>query len=153
MTRKFGLRQHGQSEKAKAICELDTALSQLIRARDSSCITCGPGDVPLDAGHFRRRECMATRFDYRNVAGQCTEENRFKGGNLQKFSLAIGKGTQQQPLPLSNATEELGQLTSPAGVRPPFAILPDTLASWHSPSRCRCPANLRPSIMLTGYSS
>jgi hypothetical protein len=94
---------------------------------------------------------MATRFDSWNVAGQCTEENRFKGGNLQKFSLAIGKGTQQQLLPFSNATE-LGQLTSPAGVRPPFAILPDTLASWHS-SRCRCLVNLSLSTTRNGSSS
>jgi hypothetical protein len=45
---------------------------------------------------------MATRFDSRNVAGQYTKENRFKGGNLQKFSLAIGKGTLQQLVQLSS---------------------------------------------------
>jgi Bacteriophage Lambda NinG protein len=70
-------------------------LPKLTHARDHACITCGRGDIPLDARHFRRRERMATRFDSRNVAGQCTKENRFKGGNLQKFSLAIGKGTLQ----------------------------------------------------------
>jgi hypothetical protein len=59
----FGLNKYGQSERAKAIRKLDDALSQLIRARDRSYITCGRGDIPLDAGHFRRRECMATRFD------------------------------------------------------------------------------------------
>jgi hypothetical protein len=54
---------------------------------------------------------MATRFDSRNVAGQRKKENRSEGGKPYKFSLAIGKGTQQQPFPLSNATEELDQLT------------------------------------------
>ena len=42
------------------------------------------------------RECMATRFDYRNVAGQCKKENRFEGGKPYEFGLAIderfGKG-------------------------------------------------------------
>jgi hypothetical protein len=57
---------------------------------------------------------MATRFDSWNLAGLRKKEDRFEGGNLQKFSLASGKGTQEQPFPLSNTTEELGQLTSPA---------------------------------------
>jgi hypothetical protein len=61
---------------------------------------------------------MATRFDSRNDAGQCTKENRFKGGNLEKSSLAIGKRTLQQLVQFSikpqGTTEELGQLTSPA---------------------------------------
>jgi hypothetical protein len=49
------------------------SLSKLVRSRDGACITCGRGDVPLDAGNYRRRECMATRFDYRNLAGHCTK--------------------------------------------------------------------------------
>ena len=40
---------------------------------------------------------MATRFDYRNVAGQCKKENRFEGGEPYEFGIAIderfGKGT------------------------------------------------------------
>ena len=63
---------------------------------------------------------MATRFDSRNVAGQRKKENRSEGGKLYKFSVAIGKGTQQQLFPLSNATEELDQLTSPARGSPTF---------------------------------
>jgi hypothetical protein len=74
----------------------------------------------MAAHRFRRRERVATRFDSWNVAGQRTEENRFKGGNLQEFSVAIGTGTQQQPFTLSNATEELDQLTSPAMGSPTF---------------------------------
>jgi hypothetical protein len=123
MTRKFGLSKYGQSDKAKAIRKLDAALSKLIRARDSACITCGRGDVPLDAGHFRPRECMAPRFDYRNVAGQCKKENRFEGGKPYEFGLAIGKefgeGTAQQLFTLSKITKqreigELDELTSAA---------------------------------------
>jgi hypothetical protein len=70
---------------------------------------------------------MATRFDSRNVAGQRKKENRPEGGKPYKFSLAIGEGAQQQPFPLSKATQELDQLKSAARVRPPFAILSDTL--------------------------
>ena len=84
------------------------------RAREGACITCGRGDIPLDAGHFRRRECMATRFDYRNVAGQCKKENRFEGGKPSKFGLATGKGTQRL-FQSSTAKEELGQLTRSKG--------------------------------------
>ena len=116
MTRQFGLRQYGQSERAKAIRKLDTALSQLIHARDRTCITCGRGDIPLDAGRFRRRECMATRFDYRNVAGQCKKENRFEGGEPYEFGIAIGErfgnGAAAKLFKLSKTTKqwEIGEL-------------------------------------------
>ena len=111
---------HGQTDRTKAIRKLDNALPRLIRAWEGACIACGRGDIPLDARRFRRRERMATRFDSWNVAGQCAKENRFEGGNLQEFSLAIRKGTQQQPFPLSNATEELDQLTRPDTGSPTF---------------------------------
>jgi hypothetical protein len=45
---------------------------------------------------------MATRFDSRYIAGQGTKENRFKGRNLQKFSLAIDKRTLQELVQLKN---------------------------------------------------
>ena len=52
------------------------------------------------AGHFRRRECMATRFHYRNVTGRCKKENRFEGGQRYEFGFAIdkkfGAGTVQK---------------------------------------------------------
>jgi hypothetical protein len=94
---------------------------------------------------------MATGFDSRNVAGHCTKENRFKGGN-QEFRLAIGTGIQQQPFPPSNVTQELDQLTSSAWVRPPFAIQLDTLSAWHF-IRCRSLVSQPPSTILSGYSS
>ena len=51
--------------------------------------------------------------------GSGAKENRLKGGN-QEFRLAIGTGTQQQPFPPSNVTQELDQLTSPAEGSPTF---------------------------------
>jgi Bacteriophage Lambda NinG protein len=119
MTRKFGLNKYGKSERAKEIRKLDAALSQLVRTRDRPCITCGEGDVPLDAGHFRRRECMATRFDSRSVAGRCKKENRFEGGKPYEFRLAIdkkfGRGTAAKLFKLSKTTTQwgIGELKQP----------------------------------------
>jgi hypothetical protein len=67
------------------------------------------GDIPLDALLFRRRERVATRFDYRHIAGQCTKEDRFESRSLSKLSLATGKVTQRV-YQFSNAKAELGQL-------------------------------------------
>jgi hypothetical protein len=88
MTRNCGFNQDGQSDKAKAIRKLDAALSKLVGSRDGASTTCGRGDVPLDAGHYRRRECMATRFDYRNLAGHCKEENCSEGGKSYEGGIA-----------------------------------------------------------------
>jgi hypothetical protein len=94
----------------------------------------------LDARHFRRTERVATRFDSWNAAGHCAKEDRFEGGNLQKFSLASGKGTQEQPFLPSNTTEELGQLTSRPGIPNEVFAHPSPhcqLVSKHSiPARC-----------------
>ena len=122
MKRKFGLNKHGKSEKSKAISKLDIALSVLIRSRYKQCATCGSGGE-LDCGHFRRRECMATRFDYKNVAGQCKKDNRFSGGLPFEFGLFIdktwGKGTAKFLYERSKEIwqweiNELEQLTSAA---------------------------------------
>jgi hypothetical protein len=119
----LGLNKYGRSEKAKAIRKFGTELSEVIRAWDGASIAYGRGDVPLDAGDFRRRKCVATRFDYRSLAGQCKTENRFEGGKPSEFGIAIdtnfGKGTAQQLFNLSKTTKqwesgELEQLTSAA---------------------------------------
>ena len=66
---------------------------------------------------------MATRFDQRNVAGQCKKENRFEGGRPYEFGIAIeqnfGKGTAAKLFKLSKTTKQweisqLEQLTSAA---------------------------------------
>ena len=99
--RKFGINRNGKSELSKAIRKLDIALSGLIRGQGiHTCTTCGRQTDDFDCGHFRRRECMATRYDYRNVAPQCKKCNRFEGGRPYEFGLAIdkqwGKGTAQK---------------------------------------------------------
>lgn len=124
MKRKFStLNRHGKTEKSKAIRKLDTALSNLIRGIEGSCATCGQEHAQYDCGHFRRRECMATRFDYRNVAKQGQKENRFEGGRPYEFALYIdrtyGEGTAKKLHDLSRTTKqwevkELEQLTTAA---------------------------------------
>ena len=94
--------KHGQTDGAKAIRKRDNALLRLICAWEGACIACGRGDIPLDARLTRRRERVATRFDSRSIVVRCTKENRSKGGNLQKFSLAISTGTLQQLVELSS---------------------------------------------------
>ena len=70
----------------------------------------------MDARRFWRRECMATRFDSWRA-----EENRSKGRNLQEFSPQLAKELcNNSPSLSSQATEELGQLTSPARCSPTF---------------------------------
>jgi hypothetical protein len=95
------INQYGQAEREEAIRKRDDGLSRLIRAREGARFACGRRDIPLDARHFRRRARMAARFDSRYIAGQGTKENRFKGRNLQKFSLAIDKRTLQELVQLS----------------------------------------------------
>lgn len=117
------MNKHAKTERAKAIRKLDTALSILIRAGQSTCASCGRITTELDAGHFRRRECMATRFDYRNLRAQCRKCNRFEGGRPYELGLAIdeawGKGTAQKLFQLSKTIkqwelDELEQLESAA---------------------------------------
>ena len=135
----MGLNKYGRSEKAKAIRKFGTELSEVIRAWDGASIAYGRGDVPLDADDFRRRKCVAPRFDYRSLAGQCKKENCFKGGKPYEFGIAIdtnlGKGMAQQLFNLSKTTKqwesgELEQLTSAAKhFYPDHTTLYDQLAA------------------------
>jgi hypothetical protein len=123
MKRKFGLNKYGKSEKQKAVHKLDTALSNLVRSIEGACATCGERHDTYDCGHFRRRECMATRFDYKNVAKQGVKENRFEGGKPYEFGLYIdktwGAGTAKKLYKISQKivqweVNDLDQLTSAA---------------------------------------
>ena len=64
---------------------------------------------------------MATRFDYRNVAGQCEKENRFEGGKPYKLGFAIderfGKSPEAKLFKFSKTTEhwEIGELEQATG--------------------------------------
>jgi hypothetical protein len=93
MKRSFGLHRVGNTPLQKAIAKLDVAFGAMIRARDAQigCITCGRTDVPMDAGHFIRREKMSTRFNPANVNGQCRKENRFEGGRAYEYGLALDR--------------------------------------------------------------
>ncbi len=119
----FGFNEHGESEKAKAIRQLDGSISKLIGTRDGSRFTGRRGDICLDAGRRRRRECMATRFDCRNIVGECKKEDRLEGGKPYEFRLAVDrnlcKGTAAELFELSKAFKqrekgELEQLTGAA---------------------------------------
>ena len=77
-------------KKAKA--KADRYFSAYIRKRDENkpCITCGKYGKK-DAGHFISRRFEATRFDEKNVHGQCIKCNRFEYGNQFEHSKAIDR--------------------------------------------------------------
>lgn len=125
MKRTF-LRRQGESDTSKAKRKLDVEFSKMIRARDGGvCITCGKKveGSNYHAGHFRRRECMSTRWDWRNVNGQCSGCNTFRGGLPYEYGLALdkkwGKGTAKQLYKISMKQKqwdikEIEQLTHAA---------------------------------------
>lgn len=80
MQRRKPLQPHSKDPRKKAIAALDRAFSLMVRERDKAfgCITCGRQSAVMDAGHFRRRECMSTRFNPMNVNMQCAKCNRFE---------------------------------------------------------------------------
>lgn len=99
----------------KRIAVLDAIFSKYIRLRDSDCngiIRCITCKKPFfwkegDAGHFIQRDRKATRFDEKNVNGQCPHCNRFRSGEQFAHGMAInakwGKGTAQQLTVLGSA--------------------------------------------------
>lgn len=114
MTRTKGLRRRSKTPFAKTVARLDIALSNLTRQHYEKlgCCTCnwfGPYKE-ADCGHFRRRECMSTRFDPRNVMLQCKKCNRFNGGRPYEFGREIdhiwGKGTAEKLFKKSHGTKK-----------------------------------------------
>lgn len=78
--------------KKKSKAKADRYFSKYIRLRDKDkpCITCGKyGDK--DCGHFISRRFEATRFDEKNVHGQCIKCNRFEYGNQYEHGKAIDR--------------------------------------------------------------
>lgn len=73
--------------------------NEFIRIRDKNkqCVTCGSFNSDKDAGHFISCRFEATRFDEKNVNGQCVKCNRFLYGNQFEHGVKIdeihGKGT------------------------------------------------------------
>ena len=111
------------SEHQAEIRKTDIAVSKMIRENATECITCGEPHEVYDCGHFRRREIMATRFHPWNIHPQGRKENRFEGGRMFEYGLAIdekyGAGTALFLKKLSEkiepwTTTELQQLRSAA---------------------------------------
>lgn len=81
--------------------ELDKWFSRYIRLRDCTnsflpygkCITCGAVRhwKKADAGHFIKRQYLATRWDEKNVNLQCKRCNAFEQGANEKYVIAIDK--------------------------------------------------------------
>jgi hypothetical protein len=71
--------KHSKPKRPKLIKKLDLLLGALIRNRDERmpCIDLCGRTGKHQAGHFRRRKLMATRFDPQNVNGQNEYCNAF----------------------------------------------------------------------------
>jgi len=95
---------------SKLKAKLDKLFSEYIRKRDSDhrgickCISCGK-EAPafggsIHAGHFMSRRHLATRWDEKNVNGQCAGCNTFRGGEQYRQSIGIdrkwGEGTSAE---------------------------------------------------------
>jgi hypothetical protein len=74
------------------------------------------GETYLWMPAYWRRECMATRFDYRNLGARCKEENCSEGGKSYEDGIAtdtnFGKGQCSNFLNLQQTTKqwEIGEL-------------------------------------------
>lgn len=79
--------------------DLDSIFSQYIRKRNAgseglaACITCGKvlHWTLGHAGHFIKRQHLATRYDERNSHFQCVQCNTYRGGNLIEYTLYMQK--------------------------------------------------------------
>jgi Bacteriophage Lambda NinG protein len=67
--------------------KLDSELAQMVRDRDEKapCISCRNGGQK-QAGHFMRRELLATRWHPLNVNGQCSHCNCWLHGNQLEYA-------------------------------------------------------------------
>jgi hypothetical protein len=132
------------SEHQAEIRKTDAAVAKMIRENATECITCGEPHEVYDCGHFRRRELMATRFHQWNIHPQGRKENRFEGGRMFEYGLAIdqkyGAGTAAFLDTLSRKIEpwsitELQQLRSAARMgHPVFLMLYRELRPHHFPA-------------------
>ena len=78
--------------------ELDACFSRYIRQRDAiegiaECVTCGRKSRWQDghAGHFIKRQYLATRYDPRNCHFQDAYCNTYRGGALIEYTLYMQK--------------------------------------------------------------
>lgn len=70
--------------------KLDVLFSRFIHARDAGkrCISCG-SNGQLQAGHFIKRQHLATRWEPMNVHLQCVRCNHWLHGNEGAYALAL----------------------------------------------------------------
>ena len=105
------LNRYGKSKIAKLKRKLDEIFSRYVRKRDKDegCISCG-FNGNLQAGHFRRRELMATRWEDKNVNGQCARCNLWLGGATYEYAKGLdkkyGKGTAEELYKLSQKIKQ-----------------------------------------------
>ena len=78
--------------------KLDKLFSKYIKQRDGGlsffkCISCGQVKpiTQFNAGHFWSRRYMATRYDEKNVNGQCVYCNFHLKGNIQGYANGLMK--------------------------------------------------------------
>lgn len=82
--------------------DLDKVFNKYIRGRDGDygdvgwfvCISCNEAKPSgqMHAGHFYAATFTATRWDERNVNGQCVGCNTFRHGNLLEYRKGIVRG-------------------------------------------------------------
>lgn len=102
--------------RKKAVSGLDRVFSKMIRERDADlpCIVCGR-IKPLEAGHFRGRGMMSTRWDPINVNGECSGCNNqdysgYGEGKSYEYSVGLdkrwGKGTAKMLYKVSQTMKQ-----------------------------------------------
>lgn len=72
--------------------KLDKVFSEFIRRRDKGkCFTCGAKKEwkDTDAGHYIKRQHLATRWSEVNVNCQCMGCNRFRDGNKEVYAIRL----------------------------------------------------------------
>jgi len=75
-------------DKSKLIRDLDGLVSKYtLKTKGRVCITCGK--PATDAGHYRSRGHMMTRWYLNNIHPQCVGCNRFCNGRLDEYALYI----------------------------------------------------------------
>jgi len=122
---------HQERKRDRSLQSLPDVVSLMIRERDrdEACIACGRFHDKYDAGHYRRRELMPTRFHPLNLNNEGTGCNRGTHNNKygmkdmdlyrENIDKKWGDGTAQFLYKLSQTiesftTDELEQLRSAA---------------------------------------
>lgn len=132
-------RTHSRNEHAAGIEATDRAFSLMIRDRDADqpCIACNQFHKEYDAGHYRKREDMPTRYHPWNVnregkgCNRGTHSVKFASKDMdlyrENLNVRWGKGTTEFLYRLSQniepwETRELEQLRAAARIGYPVYL-------------------------------